>query len=311
MFGDVGDAALLHQLAEQPAVVASAALLPFWHDALAALPAAPFGALYRDILAAHGALTAPNGSDAPGAPPVAVLASCGEAQQDLCSKVLHFYQLGCAHAPGALYVLAAALLQAGLEACPALCQHILAPHPAARPGRRTFTSATAGAAGHVRVEVATGLLPFAEMAALVRALKLGGARPYVISASHQTLVRAAAQTIGFDIPLEQIFGMRPAAQRQGQYPATWGAGKSEVIRRFLPQPPVLVGGDAMTDLDMLLSFEKTLVRLFINRPSGQQALAALRRAAAPHRATLVQGQDGRTGRFNGQEAHTGYAARAP
>jgi len=306
VFGDVGDAALVYQLTQKPWGVAPADLLALGRDALAALPPAPFAALFEDILAACRALTA----DAAGSQAPAPARIPTEAQQDLQSKLLLFYQLGCRHAPGALYAFAAALLDAGLKSCPALCQHILAAHQLPQLSTRTFISATAGAAGHVRAEVATGLAPFAEMAALVRALGRCGARPYVISASHQRLVRAAAALFAFDIPPDQILGMRPQAMARGEYPATYGAGKSEVIRRYLPQPPVLVGGDAMTDLDMLVSFEQTQVRLFLNRPTGSRALALLRQApAAPGCVTLVQGHDGRTGRFNGQEACTGYAPR--
>lgn len=157
-----------------------------------------------------------------------------------------------------------------------------------------WTSASAGRAGRVSVEIEKGLAPQEEMIDLMTALRAAGVRVFVVSASQQELVRGVAAHFRYPIAAEDIYGIRLDAPPD--YPVTNGPGKVACISRFLPAPPIFVAGDSDGDYDMLTAFPETELRLVVNRnksPSSRTAtLYTAARTGDPR--TLLQGRNEQT-----------------
>ncbi len=302
VFGDVGDAALYQQLSQGPLNLPQQQFRVIVRRALEALSGDLFGRLCHDVTVAYSI------AGAPQAGKISALQRAS-ARQDLTCKLLLFYQLGCREAPGAMYLFAATLFAAlAQDDIDQQAQEIVARQTGSSPSPITLHSATAGSAGPGRVTLDQALMPFEEMRSLMHALRGANIEPYIISASHQTLVRAAALAYAFPVASSHIFGVRPHAP--APYPLTCGPGKSSIIAQHLPAPPILVAGDAKTDLNMMLDFAATEVRLLLHRPQQQQVLATLEGAQRGHRGvTLVQGHSPTTGRFNGRRLSGLRAAR--
>jgi phosphoserine phosphatase len=153
----------------------------------------------------------------------------------------------------------------------------------------------------VTAQFHTALYAHDEMRDLMRALGEAGVEVYVVTASQQHLVEGAIEALGYPVPRERVYGMRlveeggrllPDSVDVARYPLTWRGGKREVIERFLPAAPVLVGGDSDTDFEMLTGFAETELRLVINRHKAGDIQAIF-----DDERTLLQGRDERQGRF--------------
>lgn len=113
-------------------------------------------------------------------------------------------------------------------------------------------SATAPDGVHVRI--ADGLAIRPAIVDLVRALDAIGAEVWIVSATCEWGVRAAAPSVG--VPVDRVIGNRCrvvdgriTAEREG--PTTWRGGKVDAIRQRIARRPVLAIGDAWTDAEML------------------------------------------------------------
>jgi phosphoserine phosphatase len=171
-------------------------------------------------------------------------------------------------------------------------------------GRTVWRSATAGRVGNVEVARATGLCPHDEMRDLATALERAGVDVYIVSASAEVIVEAAAAALGFPVGPDRVFGVRvdadagvltARAPALADYPLTWRQGKVEVIRRFIGRDPIFAAGDADTDYEMLTAFPVEL-RLVVNRNKVDDDIGRLyREALAPSvegtPRTLLQGRD--------------------
>jgi HAD superfamily phosphoserine phosphatase-like hydrolase len=100
------------------------------------------------------------------------------------------------------------------------------------------------------------------MAGLVRGLEAHGFEVWIVSASNEWIVKAAAPTMGF--AADRAVGIATAV-RDGVItaepirPAPSEAGKVEVIRQRIGATPELACGDSLGDLAMLESAEQPLV----------------------------------------------------
>lgn len=178
-------------------------------------------------------------------------------------------------------------------------------------GRGTWTSPDTGRIGARTATFETGLGPQPEMQDLYRALLDAGVEVHVVTASQQHIVEGAVPALGYPQDGVTVWGMRledgeggrlaPRLVDSAGYPATWRAGKRELIAKHIERAPVLVAGDSDTDFEMMTGFEETEVRLLINRnPSPDTAVHAL---LADER-TLVQGRYEPEGRFQpSRETH--------
>lgn len=171
-----------------------------------------------------------------------------------------------------------------------------------RPGFVSWHSEGDGKrSGPLRVRFHTALYAQEEMRDLMRALGEAGVEVYVVSASEQHLVEGALEALDYPVPRARVFGMR-LVEQQGRlgaesvdvarYPLTWRGGKREAIERFLPAPPVLVGGDSDTDYEMLTAFAETELRLVVRRDT-RGAIESL----YDDERTLLQGRDEPNGCF--------------
>ena len=178
----------------------------------------------------------------------------------------------------------------------------------ARPLQRVTWQTLADAGRQRSCDWQLGLRRCPQMEALMAALTAAGVACWVVTASHQAVVRAlvaAAPSLG-DGALSpgRVVGMQPQAVK-GHAPTTWRAGKVEAIIKHLPTPPLLVAGDAETDFEMLTAFTPPCLSLVIHRdqPAPMDALYARAAAAAAAATTpaasaagwLLQGRDETTG----------------
>lgn len=89
---------------------------------------------------------------------------------------------------------------------------------------------------------------------LIQALQTAGAQVWIVSASNQWIVEAAAPVLG--VPVNQVVGIRLAVNAgllsdKVIAPVTYRQGKVTAIDTYIGQQPVLVAGDSMTDYEML------------------------------------------------------------
>lgn len=98
---------------------------------------------------------------------------------------------------------------------------------------------------------------------LVAALHQFGWEVYVVSASPEVLVQAAAARVG--IPEGRVIGMRPAIGPDGRYsrpiqePIPFREGKLELVTRASGRRPTLAIGDSTFDLPLLVGAARALL----------------------------------------------------
>lgn len=343
--GDVGDAALHWQLdglhlALPPHVLAATWQVPV--DALSAAGLDPTyaRALLADVVAAARVLWPASVRNA------SATVRGTPAHLDLRAKLGALYaHLSATPGPGGATVVQAAFVavakawggaDAGLPPrCVAqVCGHadgrgddVRAQGAAALArGGEVWCSATTGRAGCVTYALRHGLRPFAEVRALMSALVDRGVRVVVVSASFQPLVQAMAYAWGYPVAPRDVFGLRLAPARFPEaygprrfstslrrgYPVTFRAGKVDCLRAHRLEAPVLVAGDAPTDIEMLTHWPQTRLRLVMHRTHAAPQMASLYREAAAKTGgdadndffgddggprTVLQGRDERTGRL--------------
>ena len=155
-----------------------------------------------------------------------------------------------------------------------------------------------GEAGIVRGIYDNGLRIRPEMANLYHELKRNGIDVYIISASMQELIEVFAtdKSYGYNLEIENIHAMRLKSTTDNilvdeynyEYPFTQRKGKSEIIEKFIKpkynrKGPILVGGDAVGDENMLTEFRDTEVLLIMKREGKLDNLVSDKRALIQHR----------------------------
>lgn len=177
------------------------------------------------------------------------------------------------------------------------------------PGHAEWTTASPGRSGHLSYPFRTGLCPQPEMRDLMAALARAGFEVFVVSASAEPIVEAAAEVLGYPVGRESIFGLRleresgrltSRLEPAGRYPLPYREGKVEVVRTRLPAAPLLVAGDSDGDYEMLTAFSETEIRLVVNRLQGGDIGSLYEAPDEPlddGSRTLLQGRDERACRF--------------
>ena len=127
-----------------------------------------------------------------------------------------------------------------------------------------------GEAGVVSVSFNTGLTFTDELKDLYATLMANDIDVYIISASYIDVIQAANQTMGYNVPAENVFAMRNKVDEEGryinEYDYDWGgeglyaqtqaAGKSTIITNFIAPKydgagPLMVFGDSAGDWNMM------------------------------------------------------------
>jgi hypothetical protein len=187
-------------------------------------------------------------------------------------------------------------------------------------GERTWSSGAAGRSGLLRASIPGGLAAPQETRDLCDALARAGVQVFLIASVHEAVAEAIAPLAGFEIPDDRIFGFRTETDPEGvlttrlldpaDYPVPWGDGKAELVRRFLPGPPVLVAGAGDGDVALLRAFAETQLRLIVH--VGQQGtLRGLIDEALAGGAYLLQGRDDNTCRFIPKREWIPYGETTP
>lgn len=127
-----------------------------------------------------------------------------------------------------------------------------------------------GESGIISVSFNTGVTFTDELVDLYHTLEANGIDVYIISASFIDVIRAANDTMGYNIPEDRVFAMRNKLGEDGtyinEYDYDWGGeglyaqtqaeGKSTIITNFIaPQydgvGPLMVFGDSAGDMNMM------------------------------------------------------------
>lgn len=155
-----------------------------------------------------------------------------------------------------------------------------------------------GEAGIIRGIYDNGLRIRPEMANLYHELKRNGIDVYIISASMQELIEVFAtdKSYGYNLEIENIYAMKLKSTADNilvdeynyEYPFTQRKGKSEIIEKFIKpkynrKGPILVGGDAVGDENMLTEFRDTEVLLIMKREGKLDNLVNDKRALVQYR----------------------------
>ena len=121
-----------------------------------------------------------------------------------------------------------------------------------------------------------GLRAIPEIEELIAELRKQGRRVFIVSASHEELVKSyACRVLGFAD--DEVYGMRSKKDSNGvyygeyedNYPPTQNDGKSKLISQFLVpkfgKGPSFVAGDSNGDSFMMKDFDNTELCLIIDR----------------------------------------------
>lgn len=136
-----------------------------------------------------------------------------------------------------------------------------------------------GKAGKVSNMYKSGLRIQPETANLFHAFKNNGIEVYVVSASLEEVVEVFAtdRSYGYNLPVENIFGMRLemkdekfTPEYRKDYPQTQTKGKVEAINKFIKpkhkgKEPILVAGDSSGDYNMMTEYKDIQLLLLMKR----------------------------------------------
>lgn len=150
-----------------------------------------------------------------------------------------------------------------------------------------------------------GLRAIPEIEELISKLREQGRRVFIVSASHEELVKSyACRVLGF--AQEEVYGMRSKKDSDGvyygeyedNYPPTQNDGKSKLISQFLVpmfgKGPSFVAGDSNGDSFMMKDFDNTELCLIIDRNLDGN-IAVLKNEIGEK--YIVQGRDEFQGKF--------------
>ncbi len=186
-----------------------------------------------------------------------------------------------------------------------------------------------GEAGIISVSYITGLWATDELLDLYTKLWANGIDVYAVSASLRDIVVAAAQTFGYDIPEENIYGMQLKTDDAGayinEYNYDWGGegmyaqtqaeGKSTIIANFIApayndEGPLMVFGDTRGDYNMMTDWMEcgdTELGVIFNRyrntsdPIWQCSVEAAETIGDPNARFVLQGRNENIARLRPSE----------
>lgn len=173
--------------------------------------------------------------------------------------------------------------------------------------RCTWESPEMGRTGKVSISFDSGMAQPVEMIHLYQTLRANGIDVYIVSASLEDIVESLAcnSEYGYDLPAENVWGMRQPLDEQGRftgffredYTPTLEDGKSVDILRFIAplhgnKGPALVAGDSNGDYSMLSSFCDLGRGLIIDRNMPEPLCTLYDKPGY-----LLQGRDPATGSF--------------
>ena len=187
-----------------------------------------------------------------------------------------------------------------------------------------------GEAGVVSVSFNTGLTFTDELKDLYATLMANNIDVYIISASYIDVIQAANQTMGYNVPAENVFAMRNKVDEEGryinEYDYDWGgeglyaqtqaAGKSTIITNFIAPKydgagPLMVFGDSAGDWNMMTDWMDdgdTVLGVIFNRyrkPSSDPIWEGSNEAAQTigdaDARFVLQGRDENTGELRPSE----------
>ena len=158
------------------------------------------------------------------------------------------------------------------------------------------------ALGTLTVSWTEGIRVFPEMKNLMEAMRYRGFEIGVVTATNTHIVSGAIEAARY--PVDRLVGQasETVADRLNghpppDFPANYGAGKAENIRRFFKREPVFAAGDSDGDYEMLTEFPETELRLVVHRGWSGRIQALHERAGDD--GFLLQDVDPRTGKFIG------------
>ena len=154
-----------------------------------------------------------------------------------------------------------------------------------------------GKAGKVSNMYKSGLRTQPETANLFHTLRDNGIEVYVVSASLEEVVEvfAADPSYGYNLPIENVFGMRLEMKNgkfiteyKKDYPQTQTKGKVEAINKFIKpkhkgKDPILVAGDSSGDYNMMTEFKDIQILLLMKREGKLDDLTKDSRAVIQYR----------------------------
>ena len=190
----------------------------------------------------------------------------------------------------------------------------------------TSSEVLTGKAGVVTGKYKRGLRIAPEMSNLMNVLRSNGIDVYVCTASLDDVVRVFSNypKYGYNVPMENVVGMRLEKAQDGTYlteykkgyPQTQQKGKTEAIKQeIVPKygyGPIFVASDSQGDYYMSIDFEETQLVLIINRVRSLSdkitllAKEAVETIGSPYAKYVLQGRNENTGQFIPQESTIRY-----
>ena len=186
-----------------------------------------------------------------------------------------------------------------------------------------------GEAGVVSISFTTGLTFTDELKDLYATLMANDIDVYIVSASFIDVIRAANDTMGYNVPEDHVFAMRNVLVDgkytneydynwggEGKYAQTQAAGKSTIITNFIAPKyedvgPLMVFGDSAGDWNMMTDWmEKgdTVLGVIFNRyrkpssdPIWEGSNEAAQNIGSADARFVLQGRDENTGELRPSE----------
>lgn len=194
----------------------------------------------------------------------------------------------------------------------------------------TSSEALPGEAGVVTGQYKRGLRIAPEMSNLMNVLRANGIDVYICTASLDDVVRVFANNpkYGYNVPMENVIGMRLEKNQDGtykteyknDYPQTQQEGKTVAIKQELVSKygygPIFIASDSQGDYYMATDFEETQLVLIINRVRSLSdkitllAQKAIETMGEPNAQYVLQGRNENVGQFLPQEATIRYGKTA-
>jgi phosphoserine phosphatase len=243
-----------------------------------------------------------------------MMAKDKDAQHHFLIQMFHLYNEGTVTeglgAPYTYFLCAQLLSGYQIEEVHKLVNHVAAQEGIHAGKTKIWRNDNHKMMGPQKVQYKMGIKAQPEIIDLMKALKRARVTPHIVTASCQHIVTPLLRLWKYPVSPMHLFGIRQ--QTLGDklteipmpnYPLPIEHGKVELIRQELSQEPILVAGDSSNDLPMLTSFETTEIRLIMHRPNKglDHLYSAAVQDGQPAKqlpATILQGRDEKTGKFN-------------
>ncbi|MBC3456944.1 HAD family hydrolase [Pseudomonas mosselii] len=180
-----------------------------------------------------------------------------------------------------------------------------------------------GKTGVVKVSYVEGMRVVPEIADLMHTLQRNGIDVFVVSAGFEPLVKVIATRpeFGYNIPSNQVYGLRLETSAAGKYlaqakkghPISYREGKPEVIRKYIAprregRDPIFVAGDSNSDFGNFSMLPGVSLGLIVNHLStgdfGRVSTEAAKTLGRPDARWVLQGVDENIGLWSPTESTT-------